>query len=352
MNLRFDAPGFWPAEEDGNIFRAPPGITATLRGFTRSTETFTLDRMLRLGRENLTGLLWATDHRIHDILAESLNLHDARNALFNFLNDLERSYFNIYSEDGRKDLHDLEKRHAKWCIRVLKNIIRTENESLTKTSALTRLWQLVHRRTRQRETVSESFLCEMLFLFLGINGRFAFYRKESVPEVEPGAEQNPGLVRSLFLDDYSRYIRRFVVRYRDGLQEESISRAAAQAARIMEHFGVGRAAWEDYTWQMNNVLTRLADIEKLVELSPAEREGLALAEEHGIPVQITPYYLSLFHSQAGTGRDAALRAQVLPGAAYVKSVAEALAEGRTMDFMGEATTSPLNGITRRYVQVL
>jgi len=352
VNLYFDAPGFWPEDEGGEVFHTPPGILDNIRGPARSTDGLTLDSLLRLGREKLIGLLWATDHNIHNLLAESLNLHDARNNFFDYLNDLERSYFNIYSTSSYKDIHDLEKRQAKWCIRVLKNIIRTENELLAEASALTILWQLAHRRPRQLATTHESFLCEMLFLFLGINGRFAFYRHEYVPKAEADGEQNAGLRRSRFLDEYARHIQHFVTRYRDGIEEEAIVRAGRQAEKIMKHFGAGQDQWRDYRWQLKNVLGRLADIERLVELSQAEREGLALAEKHGIPVQITPYYLSLFHPQAGTGLDAAVRAQVLPGCHYVKGMAEALEAGRSLDFMGEASTSPVEGITRRYVQVL
>ncbi|MFH1069339.1 MAG: hypothetical protein V1794_06915, partial [Candidatus Glassbacteria bacterium] len=75
MNLYFDAPGFWPEDEGGEVFHTPPGILDNIRGPARSTDGLTLDSLLRLGREKLIGLLWATDRNIHNLLAESLNLH-------------------------------------------------------------------------------------------------------------------------------------------------------------------------------------------------------------------------------------------------------------------------------------
>ncbi|HQK79572.1 MAG TPA: KamA family radical SAM protein, partial [Syntrophales bacterium] len=47
-----------------------------------------------------------------------------------------------------------------------------------------------------------------------------------------------------------------------------------------------------------------------------------------------------------------VRAQVIPSAAYCRSVAESRAKGFDMDFMGEKSTSPIDGITRRYPEIV
>ena len=127
-------------------------------------EQLTLEKIIRLEQEELTELLWSTDRQIYKILTSSINIHEARNSLFKYLNGLERCYFNIYSDNKLKNLHDLEKRHAKNCVRILKNIIRTENENLAGASALAFLWKLAHKRPRQMTTVTKSYLCELLFL--------------------------------------------------------------------------------------------------------------------------------------------------------------------------------------------
>ena len=328
------------------------GKTAVTLDTAARPEQLTLKKIIRLEQEELIELLWTTDRQIYKILISSINIHEARNSLFKYLNGLERCYFNIYSDNKLKNLHDLEKRHAKNCVRILKNIIRTENENLAGASALAFLWKLAHKRPRQMATVTKSFLCELLFLFLGINGKFAFYRDKLLPEPELDTGEKPGIVRSHFLDAYAEHIRDFVRRYTDGLDPAIVKKNRAMKKRILDYFKASEKDWHDYRWQLKHVISKRKTIEDLLELTPEEREGLEATEKHGVPVQITPYYLSLFNPKASSGIDRTVRAQVLPNRQYVESLIKAIASGKDLDFMGEHSTTPIDGITRRYVQVL
>ena len=350
MNLHFQAPGFGPAEDGLSPLVFPPGKTKLPAGHRPSR--LSLDGLLRMDKLELIELLWEVDPKMHRILAESETIQQARNNLFNYLNDLERTYFNIYADSRLSELHDVEKKHAKWCVRVFKNLIRSENEQLAHGSSLSLLWKIAHHRPRAISGVGEGFLCEMVFLSLGIDGKFAFYRQHASLEAEPEAEETPGVLRSRLLDRYADHIRDYISRYRSGLDGDIVRMHGRQRRKMMKHFGVSEAEWNDYRWQLKHIITRKEEIEKFIELTGTEREGLDLARRHNVPVQITPYYLSLFNPEAGTSIDRAVRAQVLPSPQYVMSVAEALASGKTLDFMGEASTSPIHGITRRYVQIL
>lgn len=86
--------------------------------------------------------IWKADPKIKELLKKSKSLAEARENLFKYLNDLERHYFNIYSDKNYKNVHIIEKSNAKECIRVFKNIIRTESEKLINFSALKKLYQL------------------------------------------------------------------------------------------------------------------------------------------------------------------------------------------------------------------
>ncbi|RLB12906.1 MAG: KamA family radical SAM protein, partial [Deltaproteobacteria bacterium] len=311
-----------------------------------------LEEILQLGREDLTRLLWSADRQIHKILRASSTIEEARNRLFKYFDTLERSYFNIYSTKKFKDLHDLKKRHAKWCIKVLKNIIRTEHEELTGSSALESLWKLAHPRSQKAPQVSESFLCELVFLFFGINGKFPFQPEEPPSPPFSGPYLSPGVARSRLLDNYAERIKGYLSRYPNGLDPEVIEKGRFMVRKIMAYFGGTPAEWKDYKWHLKNIIRKKSTIENLVELSEAERKGLEMAEAHRVPFQITPYYLSLFDPHSDSGRDAIVRAQVLPSKQYVQSVVEARQTGKSLDFMGENSTSPIKGITRRYIQVL
>ena len=104
---------------------------------------------------------------------------DARNNLFQYLNAVERDLYNVYSAGKFRNLHDIEKKQAKWCIRVLKNILRTENERVAKSSALAVLWKLATDEGHQLQNISEAFLAEIYFLFLGMNGKLPIKRQKS-----------------------------------------------------------------------------------------------------------------------------------------------------------------------------
>ena len=49
----------------------------------------------------------------------------------------------------------------------------------------------------------------------------------------------------------------------------------------------------DWRAQIRGAVTSLAGLEAHLQLTPAEREGARRAEEQGLPIAITPYYLSL-----------------------------------------------------------
>lgn len=52
----------------------------------------------------------------------------------------------------------------------------------------------------------------------------------------------------------------------------------------------GRASW---TWQLRNAITGLDELRRRLELSPGELAGIERAAAAGLPLRITPYYLSL-----------------------------------------------------------
>ena len=53
-----------------------------------------------------------------------------------------------------------------------------------------------------------------------------------------------------------------------------------------------QARWDDWTWQQQNRVTRLEDLERVVSLTAQEREAFEASKER-FRVSITPYYASL-----------------------------------------------------------
>lgn len=299
--------------------------------------------------QELIGIMWKEEPAIHKILAGSENRREARNQFFDYLADLERHYFNIYSDQALINLHICERNNSKECIRVLKNIIRTENEKLTGFSALKILRKLAIGNLEKASYPSPGFILEFIHLFRGINGRSAITEDiMNMPENEILASQ----VRSRRLNEYAQNLNLSIKTIPKGSDPVLVKERERTKRKILKYFGGNDKEWDTVNWQLRHIISNKETIKALVNLTDDEIAGLESAEKHGIPFQITPYYLSLFHSSGPVSADRAIRAQVLPGKSYCEQVVQNRLLQIDMDFMGEKSTSPIAGITRRYPQVV
>lgn len=287
------------------------------------------------------------DPVFYNICLRSNSLQNARELILEYLNSKESEYFELLSSNI-SDYNITERNNAKECIRVLKNIIRTENERLTKFSALQALRNAIQHHSFSSCTLSHSFLCEIIALLHGINGRgLSFLPRQS----EIDAVVYPGNQKSN-LDSYANTMADSFQRYAAGTAPELILRREEMINRILHYFQANESDWKNYQWHLTHILKNKDDLEALVHLSDDEKAGLDMAKKEGIPVQITPYYLSLFNPDGRDDTDRAVRAQVLPTAAYCKKISSNRKSGSDMDYMGEHYTSPIEGITRRYPEIV
>ncbi|MFH1174118.1 MAG: KamA family radical SAM protein [archaeon] len=307
-----------------------------------------IDTLLFAKKEELVEELRRSDFRIWEILGQSTSLPEARDNIFSYLDVLERQYFNIHSPEPFKELHICERANAKECITALKNIIRTENERITSYSALHDLRNLAKGR-RVPEYVHEGFLHEFIHLFRGINGT-SNMRDDIF--VMPANGEEAAALRSQKLDAYAALQQKQFSRFRTGMHPALIEERAVLEKKIRAHFGANEQDWQDYRWHLTHIIKDVKTLTSLVQLNDDERAGVLFAEQHGIPVHITPYYLSLFHEQGRTRTDKAVRAQVLPSLTYAQQVLHNRTEDIDMDFMGEKSTTPIAGITRRYPEIV
>ena len=97
--------------------------------------------------------------------------------------------------------------------------------------------------------------------------------------------------------------------------------------------------WNDWTWQLRNRITTLAQLEKLMTLTPDEKEGCLFAA-HKLSLAITPYYFNLIDIK---DPECPIRKQVIP------NIKESyIAPGESSDPVGEEGTMPVPGIVHRY----
>lgn len=310
-----------------------------------------MKELLECDKTKLIETLWQCDPEIHAILRSEDTSQDARNKIFDYLNSIERHLYNVCSDKSFKDLNLLEKNNSKECIRILKNVIRTENELISNYSALQSLYSAAKREI-DTDNMTEGFLMEFIFLFKGINGNSGMYIEKDVPFFLKLTGVDAVNERMKSLDQYAWNMERGMRRYNTGLDKKLIKERLENKRFIMNLFDADEKDWQDYKWQLTNIIKNIDALKSLVRLSGDELKGLECATKHRIPFQITPHYLSLFDRENTGKYDRAIRAQVLPGENYCLNYIQGKNSGNDLDFMGERSTSPIQGITRRYPQIL
>jgi lysine 2,3-aminomutase len=97
--------------------------------------------------------------------------------------------------------------------------------------------------------------------------------------------------------------------------------------------------WRDWRWQQRNALTTAEDFAQVVELTEAERRGLAAAAGRS-RVAVPPYYASLMDPAHPS---CPIRLQAIPSAAEAER-----APGDRADPLGEEAHRPVPAIVHRY----
>jgi len=108
------------------------------------------------------------------------------------------------------------------------------------------------------------------------------------------------------------------------------------------HEQAPREDWprDDWRAQLQHAVTCVADLDRLLGLSTQEREGAERAAHTGLPLAVTPYYLSLIDPR---DPDCPIRRQVIPH----RSEAE-LTKGDLVDPLGEVAHEVAPHLVQRY----
>ncbi|MDZ7796140.1 MAG: hypothetical protein U5N56_03440 [Candidatus Marinimicrobia bacterium] len=107
-----------------------------------------------------------------------------RKHLLDYFSGIEWDYFHVPSLEFPDSLHIIEKNIAKECIRVLKNILQTENETLCEFSALKTLFNLYHADKKTIAETDKGFILEFLYLFRAYpEDHSCIINKTSLPKI-------------------------------------------------------------------------------------------------------------------------------------------------------------------------
>ncbi|MGC8915436.1 MAG: KamA family radical SAM protein [Thermoanaerobaculum sp.] len=97
--------------------------------------------------------------------------------------------------------------------------------------------------------------------------------------------------------------------------------------------------WHDWRWQMRHRLHRLEQFERLVSLTPEERQGLSMASQR-FAVAVTPHFAALMDPE---DPNCPIRRQVIP-----RSEELVAAPGDRVDPCGEDQHMVVEGLVHRY----
>jgi len=227
-------------------------------------------------------------------------------------------------------------------------MISERSEALSGFSVFSALLDVAARQ--DRPDLQPGFHAEMVHLLEGLQGKACLG-----PLAEDPSGEDPGSAaqRSVALDALWTSAASWMERYEDGLSPEAVARRSVRRAEVLAALGGDEADWADWQWHAAHVIAGLDSLDRAVALRADEREGVRRATAEGMPFAVTPYYASLFDEVADSGRDRALRAQVLPSCQCASAWGEHMRDGGpgAMDFMREGETSPIPLVTRRYPAV-
>ena len=286
--------------------------------------------------------------KLKEIFLSTESIEVKRKEIQLFLSNL---LFSIFEDDPQ--IPPLEWILTKSAINVFKNILSLRSERLAKFSMITYIDAIINQtETKDMEKPAPGFLAEFDHLIKGISGKAGLYSNEPPAFLKHHGVEAAKL-RSKDLSKMAKLSEKFQDKYPVGMTRLSIQGRNRNKKRILAYFNATEENWDDWKWHVENIIQDADTLTNLIQLTSAEYDAVKLARENKIPFGITPYYLSLLDNKYHRKKDYAIRAQVIPPLTYVqKMVAAKTCNEDSMDFMLERDTSPVEGITRRYPNIV
>jgi len=248
----------------------------------------------------------------------------------------------------REDIGEWEGKviRVRDCARAMRSLLNARSDRLAGFSVAKVFFDL--GKGNPRPDLQPGFFADLLHIIMGLKTRETLEMPNYLNISRTLTGRCAALARSDELDRLGRRVEERMQRYTYGLQTEIIAERLILRERICRQFGASIEEWNDWRWHLKHIIRDVHPILSLVHVTEEDLECIRSARESGIPVGITPYYLSLIDCYPSP-RDRAIRAQVIPNFDYIEHMKQYRAsEECDLDFMREHDTSPIDLITRRY----
>lgn len=300
--------------------------------------------MIDISKFNPT-YLQAKVPEIFTIAQKITSTDDLRASLARLANDMMFEAFDDYdffTEGSVMRVRD--------CAKVMIRLMTRRSDDMAKFSVAQAILDIAGGK--DRPDLTPAFYAELLYLFLGLQGRGPGKALVDLHLIPSRYEHREAAIeRSRQLDELHAEVESRLAKFVSGLDNDSIKRRQERRQRIIADLQGSAEDWNDWGWHIRHILRDADDIARSLELTDSEYKAIQKARANGIPFGITPHYLSLMDDQPAEGRDRAIRAQVIPSLDYVEKMAEVEKFGHCLDFMLESDTSPIDLITRRYPSI-
>jgi lysine 2,3-aminomutase len=287
--------------------------------------------------------------QLRDILISPASVEEKKSAIHSWLSDVLTE---TYTDN--RDIQPLEYILVRDAINVFRKIVAERSEKMAGYSFIGYLVALLSAsKDENPQRPTAGFFAELEHLIRGIEGKSGIYDANKPPAFIKYEGRRAAKMRSADLSRMAQASQKHMNYYASGLANDAVRRRSRNKARIMNFFGVTDLEWSRWKWHVKNIVRDADTLGKLVKLTDEENEAVHLCRKLKIPFGITPHYISLMDYDSGRRRDRAIRAQVIPSLHYVNKLNESKqCRERSMDFMLEYDTSPIEGITRRYPHIV
>jgi lysine 2,3-aminomutase len=285
--------------------------------------------------------LMAEGSQFMQLAGSARSLEVVRERLFRRVN---RYQFDVFDDEHPPSIKSIVR--VRDCTRAMRSVLRAQADKMAGFSVTQALFDIAHGKSRP--DLQPGFYAELIHIIMGMQGRGPGTAPSDFSLDRDLTGRDAAIARSKILDDIWRNVEKWMSRYEHGMLPEAIKRREKRKAKILSVLGVTEREWNDWRWQVKNVVKDTGLLGRLVPLTKDEKRNISDALSAGLPFGVTPYYLHLMDGNK-RGGDSAIRAQVFPPSDYVREMAANRGNREcAFDFMLERDTSPIDLVTRRY----
>ena len=205
--------------------------------------------------------------RFFAVAKENTDLDQMRKKLATHLYIIELESSEAYDQDAAifARIRDISQ--------VLRNMLKKRSEDLARFSMAQAIYDIAHENPRL--DLTPAFYADLYHLLLGIQGKGS---RKAFDDIHLSAINDQGrpaaIHRSRQLDEIRTEVDQKISQYKTGLDTRSIVRRNKRRDKIITRLNASLDDWQNWHWQIKNIIKDPEILQKLVKLSREEKRRL------------------------------------------------------------------------------